>query len=255
MPSPSLPIQERVWLRSQALSRICLDLLNRYAEEFAHFGVEEAPSGAVWLHPSAIDHELGNRALAYIPKYIFSGAGSRFDVDLGVGNFVFIEEALGLAAVAAPRRCVEQNGHGQHHTGLRLRLAARYDESPTSQFSPSHREDNIDRCLHCNWFTVQHEWAVPCSLDGLRCRALQQWRSADDVQVLDGSVFRDDGVHHDSALNVRGLCYRWIDWLDRRKQLSCRNTRRDMDRAFRQRWFYHWRGRRAKRTEQRALSA
>src|SRR5271170_552934 len=160
MPSPSLPIQERVWLRSQALSRICLDLLNRYAEEFAHFGVEEAPSGAVWLHPSAIDHELGNRALAYISKDIFSSAWSRFDIDLGVGNVVFVEEALGLAAVAAPRRCVEQNGHGQHHTWLRLRLAAQYDGVSAAQLSPSHREDNIDCRLHCDWFAVQHEWAV-----------------------------------------------------------------------------------------------
>jgi hypothetical protein len=49
-------------------------------------------------------------------------------------------------------------------------------------------------------------------------------RSADDAQVLDGSVFRDDGLHHNGALNVRSLCDFWIDGLDWSNQLSCRDA-------------------------------
>jgi len=72
------------------------------AEAIGHFLIEEAATGAVGLHPFAIDDELRDGALADVAKDLFGGAGCFFDVNFGVGNAVLFEEALGFAAVAAP---------------------------------------------------------------------------------------------------------------------------------------------------------
>jgi hypothetical protein len=72
------------------------------AEEFGHFGVEEALAGTVGLDPFAVEDELGDCALADVGDDLVGCAGSVLDVDLFEGYFVLVEEALGFAAVAAP---------------------------------------------------------------------------------------------------------------------------------------------------------
>ena len=72
------------------------------AEEFFHLFVEEAFSGFVGLDPFAVEHELGNGALAGVGDDEVGCAGGGFDVDLSEGDVVGGEEALGFAAVAAP---------------------------------------------------------------------------------------------------------------------------------------------------------
>ena len=64
--------------------------------------MEEALAGFVGLDPFAVEDELGDGALAYVGDDEVGGAGGVLDVDLGVGDVVGGEEALGFAAVAAP---------------------------------------------------------------------------------------------------------------------------------------------------------
>src|ERR1035438_2533698 len=72
------------------------------SEALRHFGVEETAARAVGLDPLAIDDELRNGALADVGEHLFGRAGSLLDVDFGVGDFVNLEKALGLATVTAP---------------------------------------------------------------------------------------------------------------------------------------------------------
>src|SRR6185437_7476239 len=81
--------------------------LLRDSEALAHFFVEQAFAGAVGLEPFAVNHQLRNGALADFAEHVVSGSRCGFDVDFGVGESVLVEEALGLAAVAAPGRAVE----------------------------------------------------------------------------------------------------------------------------------------------------
>ena len=64
--------------------------------------MQETTAWFVGLDPLAVEHELRNGALAGVGDDLLGGAGRFFDVDLGVGNRVLIEKALGLAAVATP---------------------------------------------------------------------------------------------------------------------------------------------------------
>ncbi len=77
------------------------------AEEFGHLVVEEALAGLVGLDPLAVEYELGDGALAGVGDDLVGGAGCGLYVDLGVRDGVAGEEALGLAAVAAPFGGVE----------------------------------------------------------------------------------------------------------------------------------------------------
>ena len=72
------------------------------AEEFGHLVVEEAEAGLVGLDPFAVEDELGDGSLAYVGDDFVGCTGGVFDVDLGEGDVVGGEEALGFAAVAAP---------------------------------------------------------------------------------------------------------------------------------------------------------
>ena len=81
------------------------------AEPLAHLFIEKTQAGAVGLHPLAVDDELGDGALADVPNQLGSGSGCSFDVDLGVGEAVSVEEALRLAAIAAPRSGIEDDLH------------------------------------------------------------------------------------------------------------------------------------------------
>lgn len=71
-------------------------------EADGHLGVEEAAARPVGLDPLAIDDELGNGALAHMRQDFVGGAGSFLNVDVGVGDVVGFEKALGLAAITTP---------------------------------------------------------------------------------------------------------------------------------------------------------
>jgi hypothetical protein len=81
------------------------------AQPLAHLLVEKAAAGMVGLDPFAVDDELRDSALAYVPDQFGGGFGRGFDVNLGVGEVVLFEEALRLAAIAAPRRGIEDDLH------------------------------------------------------------------------------------------------------------------------------------------------
>jgi|GEM_PF-6820020 len=64
--------------------------------------VKEALTRLVRLNPFAVEHELRNRALAGVRDKLLGRARRLLNVDLGEGNRVLGEEALGFAAVTAP---------------------------------------------------------------------------------------------------------------------------------------------------------
>jgi hypothetical protein len=80
-------------------------------EELGHLAVEEALAWPVGLDPFAVDDELWDGSLAYVLDYFVSGPGAGLDIDLGVGNAVLFKEAFCFAAIAAPRRGINQNLH------------------------------------------------------------------------------------------------------------------------------------------------
>jgi hypothetical protein len=81
------------------------------AEELGHFTVEKALPRTVRLDPLSVEDELRDGSLAHVPHNFFGGAGVALNVDLGIGDPVFFEEALGFAAIAAPRSGINQNIH------------------------------------------------------------------------------------------------------------------------------------------------
>lgn len=64
--------------------------------------MEEAFSRSIGLNPLSVENKLRNGTLAGVGDDLVGGAGSRLDVDFGKGDGVQVEEALSLAAVAAP---------------------------------------------------------------------------------------------------------------------------------------------------------
>jgi hypothetical protein len=80
-------------------------------KEFFHFLVEKSAAWAVRLYPFAIDDELRNGPLAYVSDNFLRSAGAGLDINLGVSNRVLLEEAFGLAAIAAPRSGIHQDLH------------------------------------------------------------------------------------------------------------------------------------------------
>ena len=82
-----------------------------YAEEFGHLVVQEALAGLVGLDPLAVEDELRDAAFAGLGDDLVGGAGGRFDVDLGEGNRMRGEKALGLATVAAPIGRIDKKIH------------------------------------------------------------------------------------------------------------------------------------------------
>jgi hypothetical protein len=73
--------------------------------------VQEAFPWPIGLDPLSVQHELWNRALTGVSDYLRGGAWGGFDIDLGVGNCVLAEEALGLAAIAAPVGGIDKKLH------------------------------------------------------------------------------------------------------------------------------------------------
>ena len=70
----------------------------------------------VRLHPLAIDHELGDGALAHVLDNLGRRSWRVLDIDLGIWNPVLLQEALGFATVPAPVCGIDQHVHGVHHS-------------------------------------------------------------------------------------------------------------------------------------------
>jgi hypothetical protein len=64
--------------------------------------VQESFAGTVGLHPPSINHKLWDGALAGVTNHLVGGAWRGLDVDLGVGDVVLRQKALGGAAFRAP---------------------------------------------------------------------------------------------------------------------------------------------------------
>ena len=87
--------------RTVIFARRSLSLTDNTEESF-HLVIEESLTWAVRLDPFAVEDELGDGSFAGVGDDKIGRAGGRLDVDFFVGNVVGGEEALGLAAVAAP---------------------------------------------------------------------------------------------------------------------------------------------------------
>lgn len=70
--------------------------------------MEEAAPGLVRLNPLSIQHELRNSSLANVLYQVRRSGRRRFNINFGIGNPVFFEEALRDPAVAAPCCGVDQ---------------------------------------------------------------------------------------------------------------------------------------------------
>jgi hypothetical protein len=82
-----------------------------YSKQLAHLLVEEAMAWAIGLNPFAIDDELRDGTLAHVLDQLFCGSRSGLDIDLGIGDLVFVEESFGFAAIAAPCSGIDQHMH------------------------------------------------------------------------------------------------------------------------------------------------
>jgi hypothetical protein len=87
-------------------------------EAFGHVFVEEALVRAVGLDPFSVNYKLWDGTLASAPYDLVGGSGRGFDVDLFVGQFVFVEEALGFATVGTPRRGIDGDFHKLRIVGI-----------------------------------------------------------------------------------------------------------------------------------------
>jgi len=73
--------------------------------------MKEALSRFVRLDPLSIEDKLRDCTLTRIGDYLLCGAGCFFDIDFGVGNCMLVEEALRLAAIAAPVGGIDKKFH------------------------------------------------------------------------------------------------------------------------------------------------
>jgi len=80
-------------------------------EAFGHVFVEEALVRAIGLDPFSVNYKLWDGTLAGAPHDLVGGSGRGFDVDVFVGQFVLVEEALGVATVGTPRRGIDGDFH------------------------------------------------------------------------------------------------------------------------------------------------
>lgn len=76
-----------------------------------HFIVEKALSGKIGLNPFAVNDELWDGALAGTLDDFVSRTGGGFDVNVGEGDIVLREEALGGTAVGAPGSGIDDEFH------------------------------------------------------------------------------------------------------------------------------------------------
>ncbi len=85
--------------------------LRVHSEQRAHLFVQKSLSWTVGLHPFSVDDELRNRSFTGVPDHVLRGFWSGLDIDFLVADLMFIEEALGYAAVAAPWGRVKDQFH------------------------------------------------------------------------------------------------------------------------------------------------
>jgi len=80
-------------------------------KKLAHLLMQEALAGTVRLYPLAVNDKLRDGSLADVADHFIGGAGAGLDIDLGVGDLVFLEELLGFATIAAPRCGIDRHVH------------------------------------------------------------------------------------------------------------------------------------------------
>src|ERR1700677_615191 len=97
--------------RKRKLAGVERSLWPPHSEELTHLLVQEALAGTVGLNPFTIDYELRDGSLADVPDQLFCGPGGGLDIDLAIGDLVFVEKSFGLAAVAAPCSGINQHMH------------------------------------------------------------------------------------------------------------------------------------------------
>ena len=81
------------------------------AEAGVELVIEDAEARAVGLEPFAVEDELGDGTFTDVAQDLFGGFGVGLDVDLAERDSVGLQVALGLAAVAAPRRGIHDDVH------------------------------------------------------------------------------------------------------------------------------------------------
>jgi hypothetical protein len=86
-------------------------LLLGEAQLFRHFVVKKPFSYTVGLDPFAVDHKLGDGALAGMFHDFVRRARGALDVNFVERKIVFFQEALGLAAVGTPWGRVNSDFH------------------------------------------------------------------------------------------------------------------------------------------------
>ena len=70
---------------------------------------------------------------------------------------------------------------------------------------PSVAKSEVDADDGCDfdWLAIDQVRVVAPGLRSVLCSAAQESMTLDDVQVLDGTVFGDDGLHDYLSLHVR----------------------------------------------------
>jgi hypothetical protein len=86
-------------------------LLLGEAQLFRHFVVKKPFSHPIGLDPFAVDHKLGDGALAGVLHDFVRRAGRALDVNFVEREIVLFQEALGLAAVGTPWGRVDGDFH------------------------------------------------------------------------------------------------------------------------------------------------
>ena len=88
------------------------------AEPLGHFFVKESFARRVGLYPFSIDHKLRDGTFSGALDDLFCGSRSGFDIDIGIGQLMLVEKALGYTAVGTPRSGVDGQLHVPDRCGV-----------------------------------------------------------------------------------------------------------------------------------------
>ena len=86
-------------------------MLSNHSKPLRHLVIEKAFAREIGLNPLSINNELGNSLFASVFDYFFDCPGSVFNIDVGVSDFVAVEETFGFSAVGAPGSGIDSNVH------------------------------------------------------------------------------------------------------------------------------------------------
>ena len=92
-------------------------------QAFGHLFIKKALARSVGLHPFPVNDKLRDGTLTGLGHHFCGRAGRIFDIDFREGNLVFLQEALGQAAVGAPEGRINEQFHTLRSEG-RLRSVA-----------------------------------------------------------------------------------------------------------------------------------